>query len=305
MPILWNDQVLENSVVEKLVEKYMPKGKSKIVTFTRMNAQPFRALGKGKTLQKMGGENQLPSFNRTVLPDLGEGVLRYYKTVQDIANRGGMGYRKEFSPNFITFFAHNLTFDASKDKALFLFCLYHSKNELSEAAGEVPEFRFARPSELSKKTVQNIELEAEAISKVRELKDKNKKQLRAFYESLGYTDFAEKSELGEWNDIMARLYEFCKNAPQDALDKMNDAALDIVSKVVQALEHGIIKRDGKTIFWGDQVKAEVKKRKITDIPRGKESNWQDWFATNFLRSEVDVAQELDTELKLFLKLSGN
>lgn len=296
MPITWNDEVLKQEQIDKLVNDYLPKTKSKIVTFSRMNAQPFRAIGKGKMLQKMGGEHQIPASCRTTLPDLGDGIIRYYKSFSDI-RRGGNSY-KEYTPNFVTFFSHSIAFDASKDKALFLFLLYNSKSDFNSGrTGEVPEFRFVQPTEASKKTVAMVQLENKAISKVIQLQETNKKQIRAFYESLGFTDYKEKEELKQWDDILAPIFDHCKKNPEDALAKMDDAALELVSKVVQAHELGVIRVEADAIYWGDGIKQDIKKRKITNIPKGKGTDWADWFAFSYLRSESDVASELTVELK--------
>lgn len=298
MPILWNDKILTQEEISKHIDAHIPQGKNKLVTFTYLNAQPFRAIGKGKTLQKMGSEKQLPAFNRTIIEGLGEGVMRYYSTVSDVPSKHG-GYTKNFEPNYITFYAHNRVFDCKTNPALFFFLVFHSRNIANaDRTGEVPEFQFIKPTEVSKNKVASIKVKSEAFAKLEELKAKNKGQLRAFYESLGNTDYEDKVDTKDWDGIMAPLYELCEQDPKRALDKMNDAGLDIISKVVIAAEKKIIYQDGKSIYWGNDFKTDLKKRKITDIPKGKSGEWMEWFATNFLRSEVDVAQEIHTELEV-------
>ena len=124
MPILWNDKILTENEISEKIDRFIPEGKNKLVTFTYLNAQPFRAIGRGKTLQKMGSEKQLPAFNRTIVDGLGDGVMRYYSTVTDIASKNG-GFNKNYEPNYITFFAHNRTFDCKQNPSLFFFLLFH------------------------------------------------------------------------------------------------------------------------------------------------------------------------------------
>lgn len=299
MPILWNDRVLTGEEISKSIEIHIPEGRNKLVTFSFLNAQPFRAMGRAKMLQKMGSEKQIPAFNRTTIDTLGgSGIMRYYESVNDVPARNG-GFTKNYNPNFITFYAHNRTFDCKQNPDLFFFLLFHSKNVMNEKkSGEVPEFQFVKSTDATKATVTSLRLKATAFAKLEEIKEKNKGQLRAFYETLGHTDYDDKKETKDWDGILAPLYQFCEKDPQAALEKMNDAGLDIISKVVQAAEAQIIKQDGKSVYWGDHIKVELKKRKITDIPKGKASNWMEWFATNFLRSEVDVAQDIHTELEM-------
>jgi hypothetical protein len=309
MPLKFNGKDLTASDYSEVVRQNMPKGKNKLVTFVLNNARPFQVRDdKGNQSQRISGETSIHAFDtvRTYLKEHGgevEGVLQYYATsTKRATGRGDVIDNME--PAFLHFTDHKMTFDAEKNPTLFYFMLTHSTNvENSGKYGKVPEFKLVRPAEGAKKSVASIDLEFEAISKVKELQKNNKKQLRAFYEALGGNDFDDKKDAGDWESILEPLYAKCKSDPKKALEMMDDAGLNIAAKVVKALALGIIKQDGGNIVWGDHIQPEMKKRKITGIPKMRATDWQEWFTNDFLRSEVEVVEVLNIELNV-VELSG-
>lgn len=305
MPLKFNGKELsKDSYIEK-VRNEMPKGKDKRVTFVLCNARPFQVRDdKGNQSQRIAGETSVHTFDTVTLELRGEngkfneeGVLQYYETSTRRPSAHGMVESME--PSFVNFAGHKLSFDAEKNSSLFYFLLANSANEENSGKyGKVPVFKLVKPADSAKKSVSSIDLEFDAIAKVKELRKSNKKQLRALYEASGFNDFEEKLDSEDWDSILAPMYALCKTNPVKALEMMNDAGLDISAKVVNALAAGIIKQDGDAVYWGDHIKVELKKRKITNIPKGKGSAWQEWFTNNYLRTEVEIVEELNTELIL-------
>lgn len=310
MGLKFNGQEVSAKVYKSKIEDNMPRGKNKRVTFVLCNARPYMRLSEMGPSNVIGGEYSLPMFD-TVTLDLGdgngptEGLLQYYKSAQKKAFPNGV-ISEVMEPYYNHFLKHVIHVDPVKNPTLFFFMLVHSENEDNTGkTGKPPVFRMVRPSEANKKSVVDIDLKIEALTKLKEIKNSNKKQLRAFYEATGtrqapHNDWDEKVGIEikdkEWDDILAPLYAMCESDPKKALELMNDAALDIAAKVQNAIEKGVIKADGNSIFWGDHIKTDLKKRKIANIPKGKGDVWQEWFANTFLRSEVELVEELNTEL---------
>ncbi len=306
MPLKFNGVELPREYYLTKVNANMPRGKNKRVTFTLLNVQPYKVIGENGTNFIKGGEVSIPSYDTTVVElDKGpeEGILQYYETNRKIPGRSGVTEIME--PNYIHIQKHTITVDAKKNETLFFYLLSHSEFEDNcQGTGKVPLFKMEKPLEANKKSMSTIDTEIEALTKLKGLKDSNKPQLRALYESYGFSDWEEKvgksvqTHDKDWDGIYVPLFERAKKNPQAILDKMNDAGLDLNAKVMQCLNLGIIKKEANVIMWGDQVKGDIKKRKITNIPTGKGEDWVEWFCSNFLRSATDVAAELTTELSL-------
>lgn len=305
MPLLFNGQILDTENFKDFVSARLPKTKNKFVTFAIENARPSEWINeRGIRVQKMTAEYSILTFDTVTINIKGKGdvtgVLQYYETNQRVA-RGGT-IIDNYEPNYVHFPKCVLKFDASKNEALYFYLLVHSKNkDNNEKYGNVPEFHQVKPTEIAKKTVADIDSEIDALNRLKELKA-NQKQLRAFYETLGHTDWEEHvgGANKDWDTVMAPMYEYCRLKPKDALEKMNSAGLELGSKVVRAFNAGLLKQDGTAIFWGDGFREDLKpnKRKITNIPKGRTHDYMEWFINNFLRSEVDVMQEINTELAL-------
>lgn len=305
MPLKFNGEILTPDNYRHVVKANMPKTKSKQVTFVIKNARPFESRSdKGEVQKKMTAEQSILAHDtvKIELKDVGKitGVLQYYKTSRLIPKVGGAVEQME--PYYLHFSQNAMTFDASKDEDLFFFLLVNSKNsDNSEEYGVVPEFELVRPAEVAKVTVADMDLEISALTKLRELKDSNKKQLRAFYESLGKVDWDEHITANDkdWDTVLAPMYSFCKKDPKEALRMMADAGLELASKVVGALNKGIIKLDGNKIIWGDGFRNDItdlKKRTITTVPKGRQHEWQEWLINDFLRSEIQIVEGINDEL---------
>lgn len=303
MPLSFNGEILDPANYKDLVKARMPKGKSKMVTFAIENARPSEWINdRGQMVRRMTAEYSIYAHDTVKLAIAGKGeitgILQYYKTNNKIVRSNTV--IDNFEPTYINFAKNTLTFDASKDEDLFFFLLVNSKNkDNNDKYGGVPEFHQVKPVEIAKRKVADIDLEIDALTKLKELKS-NKKQLRAFYEAKGHMDWDEhiSKEQQDWDTIMAPLYDFCKKNPKEALEMMGDAGLELASKVVICFNKGILKQDGTAVYWGDGFRDDLdgKKRKITNIPKGRTHDWMEWFTNNFLRSEVDVMQEVNTEL---------
>lgn len=307
MPLKFNGEILKPENYREIVKRNLPKTKSKNVTFVIKNARPFESRSEdGTTQKKMTAEQSILAHDTVELNlnDVGviTGILQYYKTSKTLPKVGG--FIEQTEPYYLHFSQNAMTFDASKNEDLFFYLLVHSKNsDNSDKYGVVPEFELIRPSEVAKRSVADMDLEIEALTKLKDLKTGNKKQLRAFYESLGKMDWDEHitSTDKDWETVLAPMYDFCKKDPKEALRMMEDAGLELASKIVNALNKGIIKQEGDKIIWGDGFRADIttlKKRTITTIPRGRSHDWQEWLINNFLRSEVQIVEEINYEISL-------
>jgi hypothetical protein len=303
----FNGEELQPEQYMPKVRENLPRGKDKTVTFSIVNARPYRRLSDRGITYQLGGEESIYAFdsvNIEIKTDTGvrpqEGVLQYYKTANK--RQVGNSFQEILEPTYLHFIKHSITFDASKDPSLFYYLLVHSEmQENVGTTGKVAKFKFMRPAESARKTVADIDLEIEALNSLKGLRQSNKKQLRNFYETIGGQDWEEKTgpkaTEEDWSEIMAPLYDFCKKSPAKALEYMNDAALEIGAKVQKAVSSGLIKVEGDTIYWGDQVPGDPKTKKIARIPKGKVDSWQEWFGANYLRSEPSVMSEINSALE--------
>jgi len=305
MPILFNDVRVSDDKIAQGIADYMPATKSKIVCFGMVNAIPFHAwLLEGKQ-PRMGGEYQLPADNMTEIqspPGFGRGSMRYYSSSKLKPVKGGASYT-DYAPNFITFEKQCIIFDASKNKDLFFFLLYHSRNEKNaQRIGEVPLFRFVDSKEGAKKNVGSMNLEVDALVAVKEMFEKKSPKLRTLYEALGNVDFDEYAHHSiheskkNWEAILEPIYNECKKNPKKILDMIKDTGLDVNAEIMNALSLGLIKQEGNAYFWGDQVKGEKEGKKITNVPKGKADNAQEWFI-DWLKDERLVLEEISREVE--------
>lgn len=305
MPLKFNGEVLDPEDYKNFVSHLIPKGKNKNVTFVIENARPAKWVSdKGQEIKKMTAEVSIPTHDTVTIntksKGLVTGILQYYETNQKLVR--GNAVIDNMEPNYLHFAKNSLTFNAKQKDDLYFFLVVNSKNkDNAHNYGTVPEFHQVKPSEVARKTVADMDLEIEALNKLRELK-KNKKQLRAFYETKGHMDWEEhiNKEQEDFDSILAPLFEFCKLKPKEALEMMNDAGLELGAKAVKAFNKGLLTQDGTAIYWGEGYKPELegKKRKIVNIPKGRSYDWQEWFINSYLRSEVEIMHEINTELAI-------
>jgi hypothetical protein len=145
-------------------------------------------------------------------------------------------------------------------------------------------------------------LEVQAINKIDELKEKNKKHLAALYAAAGHSDWEELVGKDitdkDWDSVLAPLYKMAELNPQKLLDMIADASLDIAAKVTQSLLVGVIKYEGGKFMWEDDINTDAKKRVICTAPAGKQDaeSSQAWFV-DWLKSEGSVIGEITVQLK--------
>lgn len=277
MPLLFNGKPLERKDYESLVGGKTPKTKDKAVTFVLKNAQPLlRFTERGERTYEKGGIRPLST---SCIARIGgvDGELTYYESKTQV--QGKTGTETNYEPKFVYFQAHELIVDAGKNESLFDYLLLNSENEEnSEKFGKMASFKMVDTSEPIKKKIAGTNERLMAYDMVREAWEKNRPKIKAMYQNLGKTDYADLLENKDYDGIKSPIFDLCESNPRKVIDMLNSASLDVGATVTQAIERGLIKEDSTSFKWTKNDKV------IWRIPQGRNADAFDLFV-NFLKNE--------------------
>lgn len=317
---------------EKFISRFKPKGKDKGVTVQMINYGPMQVAGqatKGMVKQFGGTVGKMPQemiqfpveFNSKGEPtEYKEGTLHYFEQKTPAQNSVAA---PSYKPSRIKFVSGKLRIDGNND-ALILFSVVSGRNKMNSARIEelsLKEIGWSRipavwevlePLAAAAKSAAKLNTKEDAFKRVRLALTSNQVLAKQLYESQNMTDWdsyvtwnvKEKCWKGDFSQIENVLLTLADTEPQKVINLLNDTALDIRSKVVLAVNQGILLQEGNSWLWGGNADGGKYKnvpaadKLITKIPTGKGATSEavlEWFC-DFLKGEPELMTEINKEL---------
>src|ERR1017187_2850094 len=320
---------------QELIAPYRGKGKNKRALVKNLRFKPLKVVGDARQgyITTAGGTKQVQPQDVVSFPIWDdkkgdwirkEGTLRYFTSKQPTGQQGQYTYKPTRIP-----FNNGMLEVPSNDDALLLYFICHSKNtqnhlrtEKDEKTGrdkevgwstKPGEFEISMPLAASKKLGVQLDEKLDAMTRVKTALAVNLPLARQLYETCGYTDWDvyENGKKMDLTEIRAVLMNKADKEPGKVIELLSDTALDITSKIVQALTLGVLLQEGSSFYWGPTAdngkykNVPAKEKEIVSVPRGKAPNKEallSWFC-EYLKGEPEVMSEINTELDV-LKLQA-
>jgi len=326
----FNGTQVDLTKYKEFLSQYKPKGKDKLCIAQMINYAPLRVGGQaGKQMAtKAGGRKGVMPFDTVHFPvefdgkgnpsKTVEGVLRYYERKNASLHPMGMA---TYEPTRLRFQSGRLMVDGNND-ALLLYLVCSGKNKENSARMEgnkeigwsrIPAvWEIIRPGLTAEKNAKKLNEKFDAMQRVKMALANNQELAKQLYESKGHTDWEmyvrldskTKKWVGDFREIENTLMVYADSNPGEVIERFNDTALDIRSKIVVALGAGILAQEGDKWFWGNKAAGgkyadkPAADKQITKIPAGKGATKEaviDWFC-DFLKGEPTLMAEINVEL---------
>lgn len=326
----FNGQQVDLKKYAKFLAAYKPKGKDRMSIAQMLSYKPMQVAGTpGKPMAtKAGGRKGIICFDTVHFPTdfdstgnitkTEEGTLRYYE--RKIPHQSPMG-APNYEPTRLRFQSGVMNIE-NKNDAMLLYMVCHSRQKENlvrrEGAKEAgwstlpPVWEIVKPGVSAERNSKKLSAKFDAMQRVKVALVNNQELAKQLYESQGHTDWElylnldNKSNrwVGDFREIENTLLMFADTNPTKVLELLSDTALDIKSKIVQAINKNILAQEGDMWLWGNKAdggkyadKPAADKR-ITKIPAGKGATKEaviDWFC-DFLKGEPTLMSEINTEL---------
>lgn len=326
----FNGTQVDLAKYKEFLNSYKPKGKDKRCLAQMLNYQPMRVSGAASKgmVQKFGGQKKILCFDTVMFPvefdgkgsptKSTEGVLRYFE--RKILHQNSMG-SPTYEPSRLVFNSGKMLVDGTNDALLlYLVCSGKQKENSARMEGNkeigwsrVPAvWEIIKPGLSAEKNAKKLNQKLDAMQRVKLALSANQELAKQLYESKGHTDwemyvnFNNKTKKweGDFSEIENTLMVYADSNPGEVIERFNDTALDIRSKIVVALNAKILSQEGDKWFWGNKAAGgkyadkPAADKQITKIPAGKGSTKEDvieWFC-DFLKGEPTLMAEINVEL---------
>lgn len=315
MPIKIDGKDWKDYEKQPYLQALIPRGKDKRVTFAFINDQPYNVITDHGIKAKYGGETSIATTCTTRVPINGvmqTVVVTYYKNANKRIVNGSVV--EELAPDRIAFPKKRRIVDAVTELDLLFYLFVNNKCENPDAQNNTPpKFRVIKSKDTAAPRVKSVNERVKAVQAVNDLKERSTYKLRQLYQFCGFTDWDDLvgSRLAEserdWDTVMDRLYLRAERRPAEILAAIDDALLDVASKVTMALAHKVIEYSEGKFAWGENCgNDELKGVLIRKVPKSHQVTGEAanaWF-TEWLKTDKEgilEGQQLTSMLTAFEK----